>query len=181
MNAQNTRFAPTDRVTEALPALPPVCKPSDFVNVEYTPSLLLCTSFTWPFVGDPYHHIACKDGFGAYFENMCQWNADGTDILFIDHFYTLGEVVQWLAENVCDKKNYPVGGRMSLSWRVGIAVGWLSALALVDASLAAQGVQVLACLVEIEQSLDHLSSAPAPSGSAYEVPALSVRTYGSDG
>jgi len=167
--------------TEALPTLTAVCKPSDFVDVEYTPALLLCTSFTWPFVGDMNHHIACKDGFVLYFENMYHWSADGSEMLFIDHFYTLDEVVQWLTENVCKHKYCPLDGYISLSWRVGIACGWLSALALVDAGLAAQGVQILARLVKMERSRDTVSSPPAPSGPTYEVPPSAFRACGPDG
>jgi hypothetical protein len=171
--------ARTDRVTEALPALTPVCKPSDFVDVDYTPALLLCTSFTWPFLGDPNHHIACKCGFDAYFEGMYDWNADGTDMIFVDHFYTWREVVQWLTESVCDRKDYPIGERMSLSWRVGIAVGWLSALALVDAGLAAQGLQVLANLVQFECLRDNVCGAPSPACFSSMVPAPSACACGS--
>ena len=167
--------------TETLPTLTPVCKPSDFVDVDYTPSLLLCTSLTWPFIGDPNHHIACKCGFDAYFEEMYDWNADGTDLVFVDRFYTIGDVVIWLTETVCDTVEYPKIADVSLSWRVGIAVGWLSALALVDAGLAAHGLQFLARLVETERSHTVVSSPPAPSGSVYVVPASAFRACGSDG
>jgi len=131
-----------------------VCKSSDFLNVEYTPSLLLMTPITARFVGDPYHHIACENGFCCYFQNMVVVECDGREV-FENRYYTAGDVDTFLTAIVCEHKDYAGVGSRSLSWRVGVAIGWLSALALTDRNLATYGLHAMETLFQIEEDQNY--------------------------
>jgi hypothetical protein len=149
--------ARTDRVIEALPVVLPVLRPADFVDTHYIPALLLPVSFDVSIVRHPEYQQALEVGFQCFSSD--------------DEYGTIEEVKNFLDDELTT--GFELG--LSLPWTTGLMHGWLSALALVDAGLAAQGVQALVHLVET------VSSPPAPSSPSYEVPASAFRFCGPDG
>lgn len=123
--------------------------PADFSDVSYHPSLLLPVTWASSLVAPAEYANACRDGFISYFEEMMERDEDHDEVVYISRYYTRREVFHQIAENVTQQE-------LPLSWRAGFMLGWLSALALTDRTLAIEGLQVLTSLLE------HLSTtAPA--------------------
>ena len=135
-------FARTDRVTEALPALTPVLKPSDFADISYSPALLLVTPLVAPFMHDKSYRCGCNVGFVSYFEGMVDFTEDSTATVFVDRYYTEDEVAHEIVSAICECFE------SSLAWRVGFVIGWLSALALTNRVLASKGLMVLSSMID---------------------------------
>ncbi len=136
--------------TDALPvlflnAVPTRLCPSQFADVAYTPALLLDTPFTAATLG-PDFEWACQSGFEGYFEDMCQWSEDGTDLVCVDRFFTLTEVQAHIVDELLtpdDPVQVRRWGSVPLAVRVGITLGLLSALALTDRPTALAGRDLL--------------------------------------
>jgi hypothetical protein len=123
----------------------PTMRPSvlTFVEIPYTPSLLLGVQLPIAVVADHAFSEACEIGFNNYFEEMYQCSLSG-ECSFVERFYTWVDVEREMREQVITfHEKY--GER--LSWCAGFALGWLSALALVDRPLALQGVTFMSALV----------------------------------
>lgn len=123
--------------------------PSYFVDLPYSPALLLDAGFDASITDPADFRSACDAGFDDYFEMMYCWSETRTDLVFVDRFYTWLEVQGGIVGNVV--RTYGPSEQFfrvtPLSWRAGFVLGWLSALALVDRPLALRGLCLLVLLV----------------------------------
>ena len=119
--------------------------PVQFKELHYAPTVLLESKFDASITDHADFPVACAWGYDAYFDEMYQWNADRTAMLFVEHIHTLAEVQAKLIEEdrLADTLAYatPVG------WSAGFWLGWLSAFALVRPSDACAGLALLTVLV----------------------------------
>lgn len=120
-----------------------VVKPSEVVDLPYSPALLLDVHCPVVVVADEDFSTACQVGFDMYFEDMFHGKLLES-LQFEDHFYTWEEVERM----VRDLLSAASGER--LTWRVGMSLGWLSALALTDRLLAGRGLELLCSLADVE-------------------------------
>jgi hypothetical protein len=127
--------------------------PLDFVDLPYSPALLLDAGFDASITDCLDFRDACQDGFGSYFEEGWEDDGQGNEV-FTNHFNTWhevrGEIVGAVARRYDAVERFheqQLGGVVPLSWRAGFALGWLSALALADRALALRGIGLLAWLV----------------------------------
>jgi hypothetical protein len=118
-------------------------KPSDVVDLPYSPALLFNVHFPIVVVADEAFSTACRIGFDMYFEDMFHGKLLEA-LQFEDHFYTWEEV-----ERIVRDLLSPASGER-LVWRVGMCLGWLSALALTDRLVAERGVELLCSLANAE-------------------------------
>jgi hypothetical protein len=131
---------------DALPVvslLPPAgsLTPVDFSNVSYSPALLLPVQFDTRLTLDPEYQEACQvgfdDGFGRLSEEdereLFNWDMVKNEVLT-----SLLDVQRVLPPG------FPT---LSLAWASGFLLGWLSALALADRSLALRGLELLIVLL----------------------------------
>ncbi len=124
---------------------------ADFVDLPYSPALLLDSKFDVSITDDAEFREACEDGFKAYFEGMYEMDDEG-DGVFVACCYTWAEVVEQVADSVLSE-GCP-GRLLPCAERAGFALGWLSALALTDPSMAMRALSVLeALLVPSEKRL----------------------------
>jgi hypothetical protein len=105
----------------------------EIVDVAYHPLLLLPVPFPAAFVQDQEYTAGCACGFNAYFDVMYH------DGVLTPRYYTRPQIYNDLLADMTD--DTPLG------WRAGFCLGWLSALALSDAALAANGLRFLSQLV----------------------------------
>jgi len=120
-----------------------VAKPSSFVEVAYTPALLLSVQLDAALTEHADFAQACEDGFYAYFEDLYVNASDG-ELVCVERVYTLTKVYAEVCEGVLSFLDRRYGAEMTLAWAVGFMLGWLSALAL------AQPVEAHAGLVLLE-------------------------------
>lgn len=127
----------------------PVSRPSvlAFVDMPYAPSLLLEVALPISVVADDGFSEACRIGFNDYFGGMYQRSSSG-ECLFVERLYTWADVEREVREQVI---TFPEKYGEPLSWSAGSALGWLSALALTDRSLALQGAVLVGALVAHKQ------------------------------
>src|SRR5262249_23172136 len=98
---------------------------------------------------DPEYHEGCEWGFNYYFAEMHCWLPQMRGFTFVERLYTSASVREYLlSEIVYD----PVRNPTYLAWRTGWGLGWLSALALTDRSLALRGLELLQELVLHDES-----------------------------
>jgi hypothetical protein len=121
-------------------------------NMLYSPALLLDGRFDASFVDHADFGVACRVGFEAWIEETFGYDEHGQ--LVLDRAsYTQREVGDVLVANVC--RRYDGGeaffGVPSLPWRAGFLLGWLSALALLDAALAVRCVGILSDVVLLQK------------------------------
>ena len=125
-------------------ALPVVSfPPSAYVDIPYSPALLLDARFDASIVDSERFRDGCVSGFDTYFDELYVRVA-GQEYAFVDRVSTWDEVekmvVEWFLEE--DEE-----GDVSLRWNAGFMLGWLSALALTDRVLALRGLDMLQVLV----------------------------------
>lgn len=123
--------------------------PADFKDLPYSPMLLLSTHFDASLTTDPEYDEGCECGFDSYFTEMHHWLPGLRGYTFVDRFHTPVSVRDYLeSEIVYD----PVRNPDLLPWRAGWGLGWLSALALTDQSLALMGLELLRTIVLHDES-----------------------------
>jgi len=137
--------------TDALPVLslsvsPSVLTPEEIVDLDFSPDLLIASSFDLSITSHEIFHQACEYGYVDHIDQMCDWNESGTDYTCVYQSYTSLEVYQYVCSNFL-APTPGLSGAAVLSWRVGFVLGWLSALALTDLPLANNGLEVLTALV----------------------------------
>jgi hypothetical protein len=115
-----------------------------FVDVPYSPTLLLESRFDASMTDDGEFRAGCEWGYSAYFEGMFEWNASRTDIVFVEKCYSWSEVVEFVvATGRCRHEPEPTPH----NWRAGFCLGWLSALALTNQYEAVMGLTMLTVLL----------------------------------
>jgi len=125
-----------------------------FVEMKYSPAVLLEASLGADITDDAEFRKACEWGFDAYFEEMYHWNASHTDLEFLETCYTWSEVVEFVIEVVLGEYQ-ELAVMPSRCWRAGFVLGWLSALALVNRFDAVRAVTLLrALIVPSERTLE---------------------------
>jgi hypothetical protein len=139
---------------ESLPVLTlaPVARsssPADFKDLPYSPTLLLSAHFDASLTADPEYQEGCECGFDYYFAEMRHWLPHLRGCTFIDHLYTPASVRDFLLSDIIYD---PVRNPTPLAWRAAWCLGWLSALALTDQSLALSGLALLKELVLHDKS-----------------------------
>src|SRR6266567_9192245 len=124
---------------------------ADYVEMPYSPALLLDSKFDASITDDPEFREACKDGFTFYFEEMYEWDEEDDEV-FVERCYTWVEVIESVVDNALSEGE--PGRLLPCVERAGFALGWLSALALTDRSMARRALTVLeALLVPSEKRL----------------------------
>ncbi len=117
---------------------------ADFIDVPYSPALLLDSKFDVSITDDPEFHEACRDGFTFYFGEMYEWDEEDDDV-FVERCYTWVEVIESVVDNALSEGE--PGRLLPCVERAGFALGWLSALALTDRSMARRALTVLEVLL----------------------------------
>lgn len=123
--------------------LPPVSAAA-FVEVPYSPTFLLDCSFPAFIRHDHEFALACGCGFDDYFEMMYEWS-ESDELVFVEKFYTWAEVVTFVIDEMFPCTWY--GHETSLPFRAGFLLGWLSALALVNRSMAVMALDIVQALL----------------------------------
>ena len=139
---------------ESIPVLtlvpvPRSLTPADFQDLPYSPTLLLPAHFDTSLTADPEYQEGCEWGFNHYFAEMHHRTPDLSAFTFIDQYYTTASVRDFLLH---DMVYDPVRNPTHLAWRTAWCLGWLSALALTDCSLAFSGLELLQELVLLDES-----------------------------
>ena len=117
---------------------------ADFVDMSYSPALLLDSKFDVSITDDSEFREACEDGFKAYFEGMYEMDEEDDDV-FVERCYTWAEVIESVVDNALSEGE--PGRLLPCVERAGFALGWLSALALTDRSMARRALTVLEALL----------------------------------
>ncbi len=122
--------------------------PSLFVDLPYTPALLLDAHFGAEITDHRKFAVACQDGFEWYFSAMWQPTEDKEEV-FVERVYTWAEVEKQVMGDMMRRYDLSevVFGAPSLPWRAGFVLGWLSGLALCDRGLALRGLELLKTVV----------------------------------
>ena len=123
--------------------------PADFQDLPYSPTLLLAAHFDASLTDDLEYLEGCEWGFHYYFAEMHHWTPDLSTYTFVDRHSTLDEVRDYLLREIVYD---PVRNPTLLACRAGWGLGWLSALALTDRSLALMGLELLQELVLHDES-----------------------------
>ena len=123
----------------------PAVSAAAFVDLPYSPALLLHSSFRAAILDDAEFAPACGYGFEAYFEEMYQDNETGTGSVFVARSYSWAEVIDFVMENA--RSHEARFMPPSLAWDAGFVLGWLSAHALVDRPVALMALEVLHRLI----------------------------------
>ncbi len=120
-----------------------------FVDVPYSPALLLESSFDVSVIHDLDFRSGCEWGYNAYFENMCEWDGAHEELIVVPQHYTWPKIVAFVVETAgavgCfrDKR----GDGFPFAWHAGFGLGWLSALALTNRHEAMMGLAMLTALI----------------------------------
>ncbi len=127
---------------ESMPVLPLTSvtrslTPADFQDLPYSPTLLLSAPFDAALMADLEYQAGCECGFDSYFAEMRHWLPDLSNFTFVDRLHTSASVREYLLREIVYD---PVRNSCFLPWRAGWGLGWLSALALTDPSLALLGL-----------------------------------------
>ncbi len=117
---------------------------ADFVEMPYSPVLLLDSKFDVLITDDSEFREACEDGFKAYFEGMYEMDDEDDDV-FVERCYTWAEVIESVVDNALSEGE--PGRLLPCVERAGFALGWLSALALTDRPMARRALTVLEALL----------------------------------
>jgi hypothetical protein len=118
--------------------------PADFLDIQYSPALLLDGRFHISIVADAAFSEFCEIGFNAYFHEMASYELASNRVVFTNRFYCWDDVKsEVVREVIIDGDKY--GERLPV--RVSFTLGWLSALALTDLVLAQAGLELLVKLV----------------------------------
>ena len=122
--------------------------PSDFVDLPYSPALLLDARFGAELTDHQDFAAACRDGFTFYFEEMYHDGGEEMPDIFEDYFYSWDEVRGRVMMEMVDRSARAQAfeqlyGPVSLASLAGFMLGWLSALALSDRALALRGLALL--------------------------------------
>ena len=133
-------------------------RPTDFVDIPYSSALLLEARFDSSITDDPEFHSSCEWGFDSYFEG--QMRSGCVEVVYEDRFYNRGEVCRELVDNVVVAHRRD---KTPLVTCVGVALGWLSALALAQYQEAQEGLQNLMGLLEREQQSSRWSTSASRS------------------
>ena len=117
-----------------------------FVDLPYSPTVLLDSSFSAKLTDDAEFHRACASGFAAYFEEMYELD-EQMQGKFVEKRYEWADLVMFVSEtasviHLCDWR------RTSSAWGAGFGLGWLSAHGLVDRPVALMALEVLCVLIE---------------------------------
>ena len=123
--------------------------PADFQDLPYSPTLLLSAHFDATLTADLEYQESCEWGFNSYFAEMCHWTPDLSRCTFVDRHYSSAHIRQYLLREIVYD---PVRNPTPLACRAGWGLGWLSALALTDQSLALSGLELLEELVLHDES-----------------------------
>ncbi|GHO51697.1 hypothetical protein [Ktedonobacter robiniae] len=108
----------------------------DFVSTEYSSAFLLSTRLDTWIVGDSEFQKVCEWGFDGYFESMYCESEDPAQLVLAEQSYSEAEVVQLVVDVVLPDH------MESVASRAGYALGWLSALALIDRQTSLIGLSV---------------------------------------
>ena len=117
---------------------------ADFVEMPYSPAVLLDSKFDASMTYDPEFREASRDGFTFYFEEMYEWDEEDNEV-FVGRCYTWVEVIESVVDNALSEGE--PGRLLPCVERAGFALGWLSALALTDRSTARRALTVLEALL----------------------------------
>jgi hypothetical protein len=131
---------------ESMPVLPQTPEtrslfPADFLPVSYSPAFLLPVEFDPSLTHDPEYQEACHVGFDDAFGRLSE--EDERELFTWE--MVRNEVLRSLLD--VEKVLPPGFPTLSLAWASGFLLGWLSALALIDRSLALSGLELLTVLV----------------------------------
>ena len=118
---------------------------TELAEIEYSPVLLLDAKFDVAVTDGPAFRSACECGFDAYFEDMREWNEEGTETVLVERCATWAEIVRWVVSNALAEEQ--PGRLLSRVWRAGFGLGWLSALALTRRSEAIRALAVLEAML----------------------------------
>jgi len=131
---------------EIVPGTPvPIAKPSSFVEVAYTPALLLPVHLDAALTTHADFASACEEGFYVYFEDLYANASDG-ELVCVERVYALTKVYAEVCEGVLSFLDRRFGDEITLASSVGFVLGWLSALALAQPVEAHAGVVLLQVL-----------------------------------
>jgi hypothetical protein len=136
----------TVSLLESLPILPQASgthslSPADFQHISYSLMFLLPVEFDTSLTDDPEYQEACQVGFDDGFGRLSE--EDERELFTWD--MVRNEVLRSLLDV---QKVLPPGfPTLSLAWASGFLLGWLSALALFDRSLALRGLELLTVLL----------------------------------
>ena len=120
---------------------------ADCAEMPYASALLLDSKFDASITDDPEFRGACETGFDAYFEEMYAWNEVGDDLVFVEKQYAWREVRTFVVRNAMAHDGR--GELLPCGWRAGFVLGWLSALALTDRSVALRALSVVERLLTL--------------------------------
>lgn len=119
---------------------------ADFLEMPYTSALLLDAPFDASITHHPDFSRACRWGFDAYFTEMYEVLPSrvgrAEDLVFVEKRYTSVHVRKEVLGDMSG-----LGEGNSLAECVGMSLGWLSALELVQPQEASEGLGVLTELV----------------------------------
>ena len=124
----------------------PAMSAAAFVDVPYSPALLLEASLSAAITDDEEFTSGCSWGFECYFEEMYRVNEERTGTVFVERSYSWAEVIAFVLENARSHEARYMPP--SLAWDAGFVLGWLSAHALVDRPVALLALEVLRGLIE---------------------------------
>ncbi len=113
-------------------------EPIDFIGLPYSPALMLDARLSAVITDDPEFRPACEWGFTVFFEEVENEEFEAC---------TMEAVKAAIRENMRDDID-PFFGGVPLVNRVGVSLGWLSALALAQYQEAKEGLQELMALLE---------------------------------
>lgn len=117
---------------------------AEYAEMPYCSALLLDSKFDASLTDAPAFHEACEFGFVTYFDEMYEADEQDNDVL-VERRYSWAEVVKIVVdEALCEEQSGPV---LSLAYRAGVMLGWLSALALTDPKMAGQALTVAEALL----------------------------------
>lgn len=118
---------------------------ADFVDLPYSPTLLLDSKFNTSITDDVAFREACQSGYLMYFDDMYDWDVEQGCSVFVAERYTWDEVIERVVDNALPEDEF--GCWLPCAERVGYTLGWLSALALTERVMAERALLVLEALL----------------------------------
>jgi hypothetical protein len=110
----------------------------DLISLPYTPALLLDARLNASITDDPNFRDACEWGFNLYLE----------EIEYCDRgLCTTSDEAKAFVRRDMLAAPHPLTGPVPLTGRVGVVLGWLSGLALVQYQEAKEGLKELMALM----------------------------------